>query len=208
MRIAFPMMCDARTTPSPSQTGQMTIGLGVLSCASQLSAQTHKAGPRAEVGRTRGRRDERGSLRTRPNAERVQKIPTRACPPRRRAAAPPGPTTPDEPVDLLCAWFARATGPDRTATTARLAFFLEASHDAGLRDHATRGRAALAAWAVPVLGRLGARDPQAAFVAVAAAAEGLLLHAIARHDPADPRPTLTSAVRGALWPAEPGLPRP
>ncbi|WP_159794986.1 TetR/AcrR family transcriptional regulator [Puerhibacterium puerhi] len=112
--------------------------------------------------------------------------------------AAPDPRTPDELVDVLCAWFAHATGPDLVATTARLAVFLEASHDPDLRERATRGRTALAGWAVPVLARLGAADPQAAFAAVAAAAEGLLLHAVARRDPADPRPTLTSAVRGAL----------
>jgi DNA-binding transcriptional regulator YbjK len=108
------------------------------------------------------------------------------------------PRTPDELVDVLCAWYAHATGPDIVATTARLAIFLEASHDPDLRERATRGRAALAGWAVPVLARLGAPDPPAAFVAVAAAAEGLLLHAVARRDPTDPRPTLTSALRGAL----------
>jgi DNA-binding transcriptional regulator YbjK len=113
-------------------------------------------------------------------------------------AGAPEPRTADELVDVLSAWYAHATGPDLVATTARLAVFLEASHDPDLRVRATRGRAALAGWAVPVLARLGAADPEAAFAVVAAASEGLLLHAVARRDPADPRPTLASAVRGAL----------
>lgn len=113
-------------------------------------------------------------------------------------AAAPAPQTGADLVDLLCAAFARATGPDRVATTARLVLFVEASHDDALRARAQRGRDALAAWGAEALARAGAPDPQAALVAVAAAYEGMLLHAVARHDPADPRPTLRTVVEAVL----------
>ncbi|MCK9795816.1 TetR family transcriptional regulator [Isoptericola sp. 4D.3] len=113
-------------------------------------------------------------------------------------SAAPEPRAPAELVDVLCAAFGQATGPDRTATAARLVLFLEASHDADLRAHATRGREALLDWGQKVAARSGAADPRAAIVAVAATYEGLLLHAIARHDTLDPRPTLALAVHAAL----------
>jgi DNA-binding transcriptional regulator YbjK len=113
-------------------------------------------------------------------------------------AAAPEPQDADELVDLLCAAFARMTGPDRVATTARLILFLEASHDAALRERAQRGRELLMTWAVQLFERLGAPDPDAAAFAVAAASEGMLLHAIGRHDPTDPRPTLRTVVDAVL----------
>jgi hypothetical protein len=51
---------------------------------------------------------------------------------------------------------------------------------------------------VPALARLGAHDPQGAAAAIAACLEGLILHRIARHDDADPRPTFDLVVRAAL----------
>jgi DNA-binding transcriptional regulator YbjK len=115
-------------------------------------------------------------------------------------SAAPDPQSPGALVDLLCAAFEQATGPDRAATTARLALFLEASHDLALRSRASQGREALVDWGETVASRLGAADPRAAIVAVAAAYEGLLLHAIARHDPTDPRPTLALVTDAALAP--------
>ncbi|SKC35116.1 TetR/AcrR family transcriptional regulator [Krasilnikoviella flava] len=115
-------------------------------------------------------------------------------------AAAPEPGSAADFVDMLCAGFAQATGPDRAATTARLALFLEASHDADLRGRVNRGRDALIDWGERMAGRLGAADARAAMLAVAGTYEGLLLHAIARHDPADPRPTLALVVDAALGP--------
>ncbi len=110
----------------------------------------------------------------------------------------PDPRTADELVDLFCATYARAVGPDRTATAARLVLFLEAAHDDALRERAQQGREVLASWGAHVLGQLGAHDPHSAVVAVAATYEGLLLHAIARHDPTDPRPPLRTVVRAVV----------
>jgi hypothetical protein len=90
------------------------------------------------------------------------------------------------------------TGPNRVVTTARLVLFMEGSHNATLREALTRGRAAMEAAVVPVLAQLGARDPVVAWTAIAACSEGLLLHNIARHDDADPRPALDLLVRAAL----------
>ena len=98
---------------------------------------------------------------------------------------------------------AHLTTVNRTVTTARLVLFMEASHNAALREALSRGRAAMEDLAVVALARLGAREPHTAGIAVAACFEGLLLHRIARHDPTDPRPTFELVVRAAL--ASPGI---
>ena len=108
------------------------------------------------------------------------------------------PTSPEELVGALCALFEHLTTVNRTVTTARLVLFMEASHNAALRDALARGRAAMEAVAVVALARLRAREPHTAGTAVAACFEGLLLHAIARHDPTDPRPVFELVVRAAL----------
>jgi DNA-binding transcriptional regulator YbjK len=110
-------------------------------------------------------------------------------------ACAPEPRDAGELVDLLCAAFARMTGPDRVATTARLVLFLEASHDEALRERAQRGREVILAWAAQLFERLGARDP------ATAAFEGMLLHAIARHDTTDPRATYRTVVDAVLSPS-------
>ena len=108
------------------------------------------------------------------------------------------PTSADDLVEALCGLFAYLTGPNRVQTTARLVLFMEGSHDAGLRESLTRGRAAMEGTAVTALAELGARDPRAAGAAIAACSEGLLLHNIARHDDADPRQTFELVVRAVL----------
>jgi DNA-binding transcriptional regulator YbjK len=108
------------------------------------------------------------------------------------------PASAAELVDGLCGLFEFVTSANRTLTTARLVLFMEASHNAALRDAVTRGRAAIESTGVPALAQLGARDPVVAGAAIAACFEGLILHRIARHDDADPRPTLDLVVRAAL----------
>jgi hypothetical protein len=54
------------------------------------------------------------------------------------------------------------------------------------------------ATAIPALAQLGANDPRAAAATIAACTEGLILHRIARHDDADPRPTFDLVVNAAL----------
>lgn len=110
----------------------------------------------------------------------------------------PEPHDADGLVAIFRAFLEQATGPQRTVTTARLVLFLEAAHDPVLRERASAGRAALRAWAVPVLDRLGASDPEGAFAALAATSEGLLFHAVARGDDADATAALEAVVRGAL----------
>jgi DNA-binding transcriptional regulator YbjK len=107
------------------------------------------------------------------------------------------PSSAAELVDAACDLFEFTTGVNRTMTTARLVLFMEASHNADLRDTLTQGRAAMEATAVPALAQLGAHDPVTA-AALAACFEGLILHRIARRDNADPRPTLDLVVRAAL----------
>jgi DNA-binding transcriptional regulator YbjK len=108
------------------------------------------------------------------------------------------PTSEAELVDAMCALLEVTTGRNRDLTTARLALFLEAGHDAALREALSRGRETLTSAVVSTLAELGARDPRAAAAAVAACFEGLILHRIARHDDTDPRPVFEAVVRGAL----------
>jgi DNA-binding transcriptional regulator YbjK len=108
------------------------------------------------------------------------------------------PDSANDLVDAICALFDQMTTLNRTATTARLVLFMEASHDTALREALSRGRASLEAVGVVALARLGARDPHLAGNAIAACFEGLLLHRIGRHDPTDPRPTFEMVVRAAL----------
>jgi hypothetical protein len=103
------------------------------------------------------------------------------------------PTSADDLVEALCGLFAYLTGPNRLQTIATLVLFMEGSHDAGLREALTRGRAAMEATAFTAFAELGAHDPRAAGAAIAACAEGLLLHNIARHDNADPCRRLISS---------------
>jgi DNA-binding transcriptional regulator YbjK len=111
------------------------------------------------------------------------------------------PAAPDSVADLvhaLCGFIEYATGANRTQTTARLVLFMEASHNAALREAVSRGRAVMVSWIVPVLARLGASDPQAAADAAMACSEGFILHRIARDDETDPRPALELVVRAAV----------
>lgn len=108
------------------------------------------------------------------------------------------PASADEFVDALCGLLDHLTWTRRTQTAARLVLFVEASHNETLREALTRGRAGMESTAVVALARLGARDPQAAAIAVAACFEGLLLHRIARHDSTNARPTFDLVVRAAL----------
>jgi hypothetical protein len=108
------------------------------------------------------------------------------------------PRSVDELVDSMCALLEVTTHRNRDVTTARLVLFLEANHDAGLRETLSRGRATLTEGIVSAFADLGARDPRAAAEAVVACFEGLILHRIARHDDTDPRPVFDTVVRGAL----------
>jgi DNA-binding transcriptional regulator YbjK len=74
---------------------------------------------------------------------------------------PSMPDSAEAVVELLCTTLEYATGPGRTLTTARLVLFLEASHDARLRDTLARGRAAMEGWMAPLHGAVrGDRPPR------------------------------------------------
>lgn len=108
------------------------------------------------------------------------------------------PRSPAELIDAMCALLEVTTHENRDLTTARLVLFMEASHNAILREALTQGRAVLEAGIVSALAEMGARDPHAATQAIAACFEGLLLHRIARGDGSDPRPVFETVVAGAL----------
>lgn len=108
------------------------------------------------------------------------------------------PTDAAELVEQLAALVEQLTGPMRVATTARHVLFLEATHDAHVRERLSADRPAYVAGVAAVLERLGAAEPRVAAEALAATCEGIILHRIARGDASDPRPVLAVAVRGAL----------
>ncbi|PRY68836.1 TetR family transcriptional regulator [Glaciihabitans tibetensis] len=110
------------------------------------------------------------------------------------------PVTAAELVEQLAALVEFTTGENRTLTTARLALFMEASHNPTLRQSVAAGRAAMEASMHAVLQRLGVGESHrvAAAAAIMACAEGQILHRIARGDTSDPRPTFDVVVRGAL----------
>jgi DNA-binding transcriptional regulator YbjK len=115
-----------------------------------------------------------------------------------RAGVVFAPASAGEMVEGLAGLFEYLTVVARTHTTARLMLFMEASHDATLREVLTQGRTAMEAALVAALARLGATDPVAGAAAIAACSEGLILHRIARHDTSDPRPALELVVTAAL----------
>ncbi|MET4639206.1 TetR family transcriptional regulator [Mycetocola sp. 2940] len=108
------------------------------------------------------------------------------------------PRSATEFVDAMCALLDVATRDNRDLTSARLVLFMEASHNAELREALSQGRASMGAVAISALTEMGARDPIAGAEAIAACFEGLILHRIARHAYTDPRPIFETVVRGAL----------
>ena len=108
------------------------------------------------------------------------------------------PASAAELLDGLLGMFEYLTVVARPQTTARLVLFMEASHDAALREVLNRGRAAMEATVVTALARLGAKDPVTGAAAIAACSEGLILHRIARHDSTNPRPALELVINATL----------
>jgi DNA-binding transcriptional regulator YbjK len=108
------------------------------------------------------------------------------------------PRTATELVDAMCGLLDVTSTANRSLTAARLVLFVEAGHNAELREVLSRGRAALGEGIVTALAEIGARDPQAAAETIAACFEGLILHRIARHDTTDARPIFATIVAGAL----------
>jgi len=110
------------------------------------------------------------------------------------------PGTAEQLVEQLSALVEFTTGPRRTMTSARLAVFMEASHNPELRDAVAEGRTTMEAAVRSVLGELGVAEHNlsAAAAALMACAEGLILHRIARGDTSDPRPVFANVVRGIV----------
>ncbi len=112
---------------------------------------------------------------------------------------PSPPQTPADVVEGLAVAIEVLTGPQRIRTAARLTLFMEANHNPEIRAAVSRTRAAMERSIVATMAQLGARDPHTTALALMACSEGIILHRIARHDAADPRPLLR-AVAGAAFP--------
>lgn len=119
----------------------------------------------------------------------------------RDSAAVAGALPPDSAEGLLRglgAQFRSATGADRQLSAARLALFVEGIGHPEVRDAVSRGRAGFERMVVPLLGRLGAADPEVAATALMSAYEGMLLYHLARGTGPDPEPVLELVLRAAL----------
>jgi DNA-binding transcriptional regulator YbjK len=108
------------------------------------------------------------------------------------------PQSPEELLGGLVALVDRTTEEQRTLTSARLALFMEASHNPALRQTLGVGRSTFESALQRVLQNLGASDTSASARAIMACAEGLILHRVARHDDSDIRPVLDLVVRAAV----------
>ena len=116
-------------------------------------------------------------------------------PPAREATLP---DTGEQLVESMAQLIDATTGERRALSAARLTLFMEAGHNAKLREAVTEGRRTLEQFVTGVFTRLGAPDPTAAATALMACAEGIILHRIVRHDSTDARPALRVVVQGAL----------
>ena len=108
------------------------------------------------------------------------------------------PHTPADLVEGLAIGIEMLTGPHRIVTAARLTLFMEANHNPEIRAAVSQTRIVMERSIVAVMARLGATDPYSAALALMACGEGIILHRIARHDTADPRPLLRVVVNAAL----------
>jgi len=90
------------------------------------------------------------------------------------------------------------TGPNRAVTAARLALFVEAGHDPGVRDALARGRSLVEGPIRPALADLGAPDPTLAVQIIATCFEGLFLHLIGRHATVNVHGVVAAAVKASL----------
>ncbi|MGB9036207.1 hypothetical protein BLJ79_00435 [Arthrobacter sp. UCD-GKA] len=119
----------------------------------------------------------------------------------REAAEVAGALPPDSAtglLEVLCAQFRASTTGGRELTAARFALFVEGIGHAEVRDAVSRGRAGFEALVVPLLGRLGAAQPEVAATALMSAYEGMLLYHLARGHGPDPKPVLELVLRAAL----------
>lgn len=106
--------------------------------------------------------------------------------------------TPEELVDALVAVFEHLTGPGRETTSARLALFVEAGHDAEIRAALARGRESVEVPLLEAFAALEAPDPALGVQLVASCVEGMLLQRLGRYATIEPRPILDVVVRAAL----------
>ena len=107
-------------------------------------------------------------------------------------------------LEVLCAQFRAATTAGQGLTAARFALFVEGIGHPEVRDAVSRGRAGFERMIVPLLGRLGAAEPEVAAMALMSAYEGMLLYHLARGHGPDPQPVLELVLRAAVpWPAAP-----
>ncbi|MEL4317494.1 TetR family transcriptional regulator C-terminal domain-containing protein [Leifsonia sp. YIM 134122] len=108
------------------------------------------------------------------------------------------PASAQEFIDGLVDLYGFLTGSNREMTAARLALFVEASHDDELRALLAEGRSRLLTTLRSQFVALGAPDPDLATQLLAVCFEGLFLHDIAGHDDIDARSVLDAIVRASL----------
>lgn len=100
--------------------------------------------------------------------------------------------------ELLHSAFAQMVGPGRRLTAARLALFVEASHDEAVRTALAGGRSAIEVPVREAFTHLGAADPDIAVQIVASCFEGLFLQVLGGYAAIDAAPVIDAAVRAGL----------
>ena len=91
-----------------------------------------------------------------------------------------------------------ANGTHRTLAAARVAFFVEAFHDAHVRAVLTDARAHIDTWAVQILEGLQFPQPDTAARIILTYVDGVILHTLAFGSNHDIRPDIRAVVHSCL----------
>ena len=104
----------------------------------------------------------------------------------------------DDLVNALVEFVHDAAGPQRTLTTARFAFFIEASHNDQVREGLVPARRRVETWAARTLETLAIPAPFAAARRILAQLEGLILHNLTFGDDSTNRADIAAVVQSCL----------
>lgn len=109
-----------------------------------------------------------------------------------------GPGSIEDFVTALVTFVDDATGPQRTFTAARFAFFVESFHDAHIREELAGARQRIEAWAAQILEPLGFPRPFASARRILTHLDGTMLHRLTFGDAVDEREDIDAVVRSCL----------
>lgn len=108
------------------------------------------------------------------------------------------PRTTDALVQALVSFAHEAAGPHRELTTARLAFFAEATHDDTIKSHLAEENARIRAWAAQILEDLGVEKPFETARRLLVQVDGAIIHRLALGEHTTTDDDLTAIIRSCL----------